>query len=181
MNKNRCKYFLFQYKTSQQHPSNRNRNQFAIFKPLSYCFKETIAFDVKASFASRPLSRLIRWYNHNRPDDITKEFWEKDSQFHGNFHGLKITNWNKQVFLENIEFLNHPLKNWKLHHPNSKCSWRNCKLLWKTEKCTTQIINVPGEIANCCGLLETVWFIITHAEKGWYFIRIFSPGIQTVI
>ena len=33
--------------------------QFAIFKPLSYCFEETIGFDVKASFASRPLSRLI--------------------------------------------------------------------------------------------------------------------------
>ena len=34
--------------------------QFVIFKPLSYCFEETIVFDVKASFASRPLSRLIR-------------------------------------------------------------------------------------------------------------------------
>ena len=33
--------------------------QFVIFKPLSYCFKETIGFDVKASFASRPVSRLI--------------------------------------------------------------------------------------------------------------------------
>ena len=26
--------------------------QFVIFKPLSYCFEETIGFDVKASFAS---------------------------------------------------------------------------------------------------------------------------------
>ena len=34
--------------------------QFVIFKPLSYCFKETIGFDVKASFTSRPMSRLIR-------------------------------------------------------------------------------------------------------------------------
>ena len=34
--------------------------QFVIFKPLSYCFQETIVFDVKASFASRPESRLIR-------------------------------------------------------------------------------------------------------------------------
>ena len=33
---------------------------FVIFKPLSYCFEETIGFDVKASFASRPLWRLIR-------------------------------------------------------------------------------------------------------------------------
>ena len=28
--------------------------QFVIFKPLSYCFKETKGFDVKASFASCP-------------------------------------------------------------------------------------------------------------------------------
>ena len=28
--------------------------QFVIFKPLTYCFKETIGFDVKASSASRP-------------------------------------------------------------------------------------------------------------------------------
>ena len=33
--------------------------QFVIFKPLSFCFKETIGFHVKASFASRPVSRLI--------------------------------------------------------------------------------------------------------------------------
>ena len=28
--------------------------QFVTFKPLSYCFKETVGFDVNASFASRP-------------------------------------------------------------------------------------------------------------------------------
>ena len=38
--------------------------QFLLFKPLSYCFEETIGFDVKASFASRPLSRQISWYNN---------------------------------------------------------------------------------------------------------------------
>ena len=37
--------------------------QFVIFKLLSYCFEETIGFDVNASFASRSVSRLIRWYN----------------------------------------------------------------------------------------------------------------------
>ena len=31
---------------------NTWRIQFVIFKPLSYCFNETIRFDVKASFAS---------------------------------------------------------------------------------------------------------------------------------
>ena len=61
-----------------------------IFKPLSHSFEETIGIDVKASFASRPVSRLIRWYNN--PGDITKLFWEKAIQFHGTFHGLKITN-----------------------------------------------------------------------------------------
>ena len=34
--------------------------QFVVFKPISYCFEETIRFDVKASFVSRPISRLIR-------------------------------------------------------------------------------------------------------------------------
>ena len=45
--------------------------QFLILNPLSYCFKDMIGFDVKASFASCPMSRLIRWYN--KPGDITKE------------------------------------------------------------------------------------------------------------
>ena len=56
--------------------------------------------DVQASFVSRPVSRLIRWYN--KPGDITKEFWEKAIQFHGTFHGLKITSWavwNKTIKL----------------------------------------------------------------------------------
>ena len=46
--------------------------QFVIFKPLRYCFAETIGFDVKVSFASRPVSRLISCYN--KTGDITKEF-----------------------------------------------------------------------------------------------------------
>ena len=62
--------------------------QFVIFKPLSYCFEQTIGFDVKESFASRPQSRPIIW--HNKPGDITKEFREKAIQFHGAFHGLKM-------------------------------------------------------------------------------------------
>ena len=64
--------------------------QFAIFNPLSYCFKEIIGFDVKASFSSHPVSRLTRWYN--KPGDITSELLEKTIQFHGTFHGLKIIN-----------------------------------------------------------------------------------------
>ena len=42
------------------HNSSFYLYQFVIFKPLSYCFEETIGFDVKASFASRPELRLIR-------------------------------------------------------------------------------------------------------------------------
>ena len=33
------------------------------FLNRSYCFEEAIGFDGKASFASRPVSRLISWYN----------------------------------------------------------------------------------------------------------------------
>ena len=39
-----------------------------------------------ASFACLPISPLIK------PRDITKEFQQKAVQFHGTFHGLKITN-----------------------------------------------------------------------------------------
>ena len=70
-------------------------NQFVIFNPLSYCFKET-GFDVKASFESCPLSRLIRWCN--KRSDITTECWEKAIQFCATFHGLKITNCNWGFF-----------------------------------------------------------------------------------
>ena len=31
----------------------------------------------------------------NKLGDITKELWEKVIQFHGTFHGLKITNWSQ--------------------------------------------------------------------------------------
>ena len=62
--------------------------QFVIFKPLSYCFKQTIGFDVKASFASGPLSRLIRWCN--KPGDKTKEFWEKAISSTGLFMDWKL-------------------------------------------------------------------------------------------
>ena len=39
--------------------SSKQTYQCVIFKPLSYCFEETIGFDVKASFTSRPVSRPI--------------------------------------------------------------------------------------------------------------------------
>ena len=44
------------------------RLQFAVFKLINYCFKETIGFDVKVSFARPPILRLIK------PGDITKEY-----------------------------------------------------------------------------------------------------------
>ena len=50
--------------------------QFVVFKPLIYCYEETIGFDVKASFASRPLLRLMKWYN--KPSDITKEVYKME-------------------------------------------------------------------------------------------------------
>ena len=84
-----CESWIF----VKENPDRKKANsalQFVIFKLLSYCFEETIEFDVKASFPSRLVSRLIRWYN--KPGDITKEFWQKTIQFHGTFHELKITN-----------------------------------------------------------------------------------------
>ena len=56
----------------------------SILKPLSYCFKETVGFDVKASFASPPVLSLVK------PGNITKEFQEKVVQFHGRFDGWKL-------------------------------------------------------------------------------------------
>ena len=64
--------------------------QFVIFNSRSYCLDEIIGIDAKASFASRPVSRLNRRYN--KPGYITNEFWEKAIQFHGTFYGFKITN-----------------------------------------------------------------------------------------
>ena len=60
--------------------------QFTIFKPLSYCCKETIKFDVKVSFARLQVSRLIK------PGDTNKRFLQKAIQFHWTFHGFKSTN-----------------------------------------------------------------------------------------
>ena len=62
-NKNKTKKKL----PSVQKPVQiQKKYQFVIFNPLSYCFKEIIGFDVKASFANRPVSHLIRWYNKTR-------------------------------------------------------------------------------------------------------------------
>ena len=44
---------------------------FVIFRLLSYCVEGTIGFDVKASFVSRPVSRLVK------PGDITKKIFRK--------------------------------------------------------------------------------------------------------
>ena len=69
--------------------------QFVIFKRLSYCFKETIGFDVNVSFASRPLSRLSDITNQV----ILQNNFEKikiKNQFYGIFDGLKITNLGKK-------------------------------------------------------------------------------------
>ena len=52
------KYLAITSKTLQDYSSPLS--QFVIFKPLSCCFEETIGFDVMASFASRPLSPIIR-------------------------------------------------------------------------------------------------------------------------
>ena len=56
--------FRFQlFSAQKQCTDTLTATQFVIFKPLSYWFEETIGFDVKPSFSSCPVSRLIRWYN----------------------------------------------------------------------------------------------------------------------
>ena len=62
------------------------------FLNCCYFFEGTIGFDVKASFARRPVSRLIK------PGNITKELPEKAFQFHRTFHGLKFSNWIKYIY-----------------------------------------------------------------------------------
>ena len=100
---------------------------FVIFKPLSNCFEEIIVFDVKLSFASRPVSRLIRWYN--KPGDITKEFWEKAIQFHGTFHGLKIKSWyGPYAILKHkhmVELFKHSAELFKVSAELSIFAWRS--------------------------------------------------------
>ena len=54
-------YYIF---TKRRITITKLVKQFVIFKPLSYCFEETIGFDLKVSFASRPVSHLIRWYDN---------------------------------------------------------------------------------------------------------------------
>ena len=83
-------------------------------------FQRKTGFDEKASFASRPLSRLIRWYN--KSSDKTKEVWEKAIQFHRTFHGLKITNWrNFQEMLSVVsEVTNHKKHLFKNFTKNQK-------------------------------------------------------------
>ena len=85
-------------------------NQFAILKQLSYCFEETIGFDVKASFASRPVSHLISWYNNQV---IQQNNFDKKLFSSMGLHGLKITNCNGVVFFFFFQaecFLCHDLK-----------------------------------------------------------------------
>ena len=60
----KSQFCLMHTKLEMENVERKNRNflsyQFVIFKPLNYCFEETIGFDVKASFTSRPVLRLTR-------------------------------------------------------------------------------------------------------------------------
>ena len=89
--------------------------QFVIFKPLNYCFEETIGFDVKASFTSRPISRLISWYNnqviqgHSVPRDFS---WIENHKVHS------------IVYNDFLEIMNEPfLKTWYDQQQNLYTGW----------------------------------------------------------
>ena len=47
--------------------------QFVVFKPLSYCFEETIGFHIKASFTRLPL-RLIKPVDTHNKRMLTKSY-----------------------------------------------------------------------------------------------------------
>ena len=87
-------------------PSNLSDtlNQFVIFKPLSYYFKETIGFDVKATFESPPVSILIRRYNkpiHNKRVLIKGYLGPRDFSWIENY----------KLKLKRITFLSNSVKN----------------------------------------------------------------------
>ena len=54
------KYITFKFKKYKTKLQTFRLKQFVIFNPLSYGFEGTVGFDVKSSFANRPVSRLIR-------------------------------------------------------------------------------------------------------------------------
>ena len=56
-------------------------DQFIIFKPIGYCFEETMGFDVKASFASSPVLRLIRRYNKSGGKQILRKGYSVSRDF----------------------------------------------------------------------------------------------------
>ena len=61
--------------------------QFVIFIPLSYCFEKTIAFDVKALFARRPVSQLIK------PGEYNKRILGKDYSAPRDFSWIENSNY----------------------------------------------------------------------------------------
>ena len=84
--------------------------QFVIFILLSYCFEETRGFDVKTSFPSRLVSRLVRWYN--------KRILRNGS---GLFMDWKLETVSEILTLpEAIEFSKIPLFFWRTKHLNQK-------------------------------------------------------------
>ena len=68
-----------------------------IFKPPSYCFEETIGFDVKALFASHPVLCRIRWYN--------KRILRKGYSVPWDFSWIENHKLNMLLFLNNLFYL----------------------------------------------------------------------------
>ena len=100
--------------------------QFVIFKLLSYCFQETIGFDVKASNQS---IKQTRWYNkrnlrknHSSPRDFS---WTENYKL------------ERRTFLRTIRSLgsklldctNHDLTQTLLFGNTSHCSCKNLKII----------------------------------------------------
>ena len=108
--------------------------QFVIFNPLSYCFEEMIGFDVKALFASRPVSRLTG--DITRPDEITTKFWilrkrysvPRDFSWIDNY---KLIYWRQRL----LRFILLPLCRFSdtdyLHHASKLPNWDKSDRIFK--------------------------------------------------
>ena len=97
--------------------------QFVIFRLLSYCFEETIELDVKASFASRPFSRLIRWYNKR----ILRKGTERDFSWIENYKliwiNAEISELNINIKMWSIQISYHEFQTVSIDFKCSIVQW----------------------------------------------------------
>ena len=121
--------------------SKELKNQFVIFKPLSYCFEETTGFDANTSFTSRPVSRLIRWYNKRifeKSYSVPRDFSWIESYKLKQLPIVEHYDKSKEVVLQimqktpSIQQLIFHSKHWRLKRPHA--NFRLVKMLGGPKK-----------------------------------------------